>query len=59
MYHKLAVGCDISIVLYIRILSKKDGTGYAAINLHVLHIPYTEMACSEMDSAAQINPVRF
>lgn len=43
MYHKLAVGCDKSIFLYVSTASKENGTGYAAVNLQVLHIPYTQM----------------
>lgn len=59
MYHKLAVGCDKSIFLYVSTASKENGTGYAAVNLQVLHIPYTQIPCSEMDSAAQINHIWF
>lgn len=38
-------------------ISTDGGTGCAAVRLQVLHVPYTQIACSEMESAVQIKHV--
>lgn len=51
MYHELAVGCDKSIILYVSITTKEDGTGYAVVDLQVLYMPYTQISFSEIANA--------